>query len=487
MNRIVLIQPRGGGFDLLGARLPIGLLTIAAALDKEEYEIVLIDQRLEPDWQNKLLESLKSNHVCVGITCMTGRQISQALQASKIVKAHSKCPVVWGGVHASTLPEQTIANKYIDIIVIGEGEITFYELVKALESKKSLVDIKGLMYKKEGKVFVNPPRDFIKNLDETPDLPYHLVDVNRYSSINLKEGGKSLDFVSSRGCPHKCSFCYNLEFNKGRWRAMSAEESIRRVTNLVREYNLNTIYFQDDNFCVDIERLKKILRGIIKNKLNINWGTLGLRVDTAARMDSETLKLMYDSGCRNVDIGAESGSNRILQMIDKEIKIDDLLKVNRRLAKYPFIVKYTFIIGFPSETDAENMQTVDIAKKLIKENPRAYTPFSVYVPYPGTKMYRDALRGGFVPPQTLEEWNKFNPEEWFDHFPSWLKKSEIAHLRNIAFTSLFSNKNSRYKINSLLMRVLFDIYHPIAKLRFYHDFHAFPLEFWLSEKFVFRV
>ena len=204
-------------------------------------------------------------------------------------------------------------------------------------------------------------------------------------------------------------------------------------------------------------------------------------------MDSETLKLMYDSGCRNVDIGAESGSNRILQMIDKEIKIDDLLKVNRRLAKYPFIVKYTFIIGFPSETDAENMQTVDIAKKLIKENPRAYTPFAVYVPYTGTKMYRDALRGGFVPPQTLEEWNKFNPEEWFDHFPSWLKKSEIAHLRNIAFTSLFSNKNSRYKINSLLMRVLFDIYHPIAKLRFYHDFHAFPLEFWLSEKFVFRV
>ena len=268
---------------------------------------------------------------------------------------------------------------------------------------------------------------------------------------------------------------------------MSAKETVKRVTKLVRAYNLKAIYFQDDNFCVNIPRLKEILRGIIKNRLNISWGTLGLRVDTAMRMDDEVLQLMYDSGCRNVDIGAESGSDRILQMIDKDIKIDDLLKVNKKLAKYPFIVKYTFIIGFPGETEEENMQTVSIAKRLVKENPKAYTPFAVYVPYPGTKMNRIAIQDGFVQPKVLEEWIQFNPEEWFNHFPSWLKKSEISRLRNIAFTSLFSNKNSRYKINSPLMRILFEIYHPIARFRFYNDFHILPVEFWLSEKFVFKV
>ena len=479
MKSIVLIQPKGGGFDLLGARIPIGLLTISARLKNEGYKIRIIDQRLDSNWENTLLESLKSNPICVGVTCMTGRQIGPALKASKLSKLNSKSPVVWGGVHASTLPHQTIQNKYIDMVVIGEGELTFYELIKSLEN--------GLIYKNQGEIHQNSPREFIKDLDQSPDLPYELVDVNKYSSINLEEGGKSLDFVSSRGCPFKCSFCYNLEFNKQRWRAMSAKETIKRVTDLVRKYNLKTIYFQDDNFCVNIERLKEILRGIIKNKLNITWGTLGLRVDTAMRMDDETFKLMYDSGCRNVDIGAESGSDRILQLIDKGIKIEDLLSVNQRLAKYPFIVKYTFIIGFPGETEEENMQTVKIAKRLVKENSKAYTPFAVYAPYPGTKMHRTAIKYGFVPPKSLEEWAIFNPEEWFNNFNSWLKKSEISRLRSIAFTSMFSNKNIKYKINSPFIKLLFNIYYPLAKLRFYKDFHMFPIEFWLSKKLVFKV
>lgn len=485
MKSIVLIQPRAGGFDLLGARLPIGLLSISSKLSREGYNIRIIDQRLDNNWEKTLISSLKLNPICVGITCMTGRQIESALKASQIVKKNSNCPVVWGGVHASILPYQTIQNKFIDILVLKEGEITFYELIKVLEKNKNFSKIKGLVYKKDGKINVNPEREFIKCLDLIPELPYHLVDVDKYSSMHIE--GKSIDFVSSRGCPNKCSFCYNLRFNKQRWRTMSAKETIKRVKYLVEKYGIKTIYFQDDNFFVDLERVRDILKGIIKEKLNIKWGTLGLRVDTVTRMDDEFLKLMYDSGCINVDIGAESGSDRILKLIDKQIKIEDLLKVNRRLAKYPFIVKYTFIIGFPGETEEENMQTVKIAQKLVKENPNAYTPMAVYVPYPGTNMYDTALKLGFIPPKTLEEWANFNPEDWFKFFPSWLKKSELSRLQSIAFTSLFYNKNIKYKINTKLYRFLFELYHPIAKLRFNHDLHFFPIESWLSKKFAFKI
>ncbi len=391
---------------------------------------------------------------------------------------------MWGGVHATLLPEQTISNPNIDIIVLKEGEITFMELIEAIEENKSLRDIKSICYKKDNKIMKNPERDFIKNLDELPEIPYELVDVKKYASLNIE--GKSIDFVSSRGCPYKCSFCYNSYFNNCKWRAFSAKETIRRLKDVVEAYKIKTVYFQDDNFCVDMNRLKEILQGMIKEKLNINWGTLGLRVDTAKKMNKEFLQLMQKSGCVNLDIGAESGSKRILELIDKQITVKDMFFVNRKLRNFPFIIKYTFIIGFPTETKQEMSSTVATSLKLVKNNKNVYTPYSVYTPYPGTLMYNFAIKHGFRPPKSLAEWGKFTCDDWYFNFKSWLPPKEIRKLRSITFTSLFANSNIKYKINKTTTKVLFDLYHPIAKFRFKNHFHFLPIDSLVSRKILYN-
>jgi len=317
MIDIILIQPKAGPYDMLGARVPYGLLSIASIPHRKGYKIKIIDQRTDHLWEKTLIESLKQNPICVGITCMTGGQIRYALHAAKIVRENSKSPIVWGGVHPSLLPSQTLENPYVDIIVVKEGDNSFLEVIEAIKNKKPLSKIKGIWYKENGKIFSTPEREFIKNLDTLPEIPYELIDTEKYASLHLEEG-RSLDFITSRGCPFNCSFCYNQFFNKSRWRAMSAKESVKRLAKVVRKYNIKAIYFQDDNFCANIERLKEICKGIIDEKLNIIWGTLGLRIDTAMKMDDEVLNLMVKSGCRNVDIGAESGSQEILDMIEKK-------------------------------------------------------------------------------------------------------------------------------------------------------------------------
>ncbi len=481
MKDIILIQPKAGPYEMLGARLPIGLLSIAAVPHNRGYKVKIIDQRLDNNWKQTLLNSLKNAPICVGITCMTGKQIYYALEAAKLVKQYDKdIPIIWGGVHPTLLPEQTLKNQYVDIIVLREGDYTFMELVDALEKNKSLSNIKSIAYKQNSKIVKNNESDFIKDLDSLPELPYDLVHMDSYTSLNIE--GKSIDFVTSRGCPFRCSFCYNNYFNKSRWRAFSAKETVQRLKNVVEKYKIKTVYFQDDNFCADISRLKAILQGIIKEKLDINWGTLGLRVDTAKLMNNDFLTLMQKSGCVNVDIGAESGSERILKMIDKKISVKDMIAVNKRLSKFPFIVKYTFIIGFPTETKPETLATVKASLKLVKENQHAYTPYFVFTPFPGTPMYESAIKHGFSPPKSLEEWARFTADEWYFKFKSWLSPSKIREFNSIAFTSMFANSNIRYKINKASTRFLFDVYHPIAKLRFKNNFHFLPIDSLISKK-----
>jgi len=485
-KKIVLVQSKAGSFEMLGTRLPTALLSIAAIPYQKGYDVQIIDQRTDRNWRQRLQQALEENPICVGVTCMTGKQIFHALEASKLVKRYSAIPVIWGGVHATLLPEQTLANPYIDIVAIREGELTFIEIVEALERGQSLKGIKGIYYKKDGKVIKNPERDFIKNLDSLPELPWELIDIDNYASLHIKEG-RSLDFVSSRGCPFRCSFCYNAYFNKAKWRPFSAKETVKRLKNLVRTYNIKTVYFQDDNFCSDINRLKEILHGILEEKLDIKWGTLGLRVDTSTRMDDKTLRLMQKSGCVNVDIGGETGAERLIKLIDKRISIKDMLAVNRRLAGYPFIIKYTFMIGFPTETKEETFSTIKLALKLTEENRNAYTPFSVYTPYPRTPMYDFAVSKGFAPPQNLQDWQKFNMDDWYFNFKSWMSPMKIRELRSVAFTSLFSNKNIKYKINKVSTRFLFNMYHPIAKFRFKNYFHYFPIDSLMSKELLDKI
>ena len=477
MARVVLIYPIGGSMlDVVSRRIPLGLLAVAAFLDKDGYDVKIIDQRVDKDWKKTLLNELKLNPICVGLSCSTGKQLIYAVETCQFIKENSTVPIVWGGVHPSTLPLETLENKYIDILVIGEGDITFYELVKALEKNKKLDSVKGIYYKQDSKIKKTADRELIEDLDTLPDLPFHLVNVHDYSSVDYT-GGPSIDLITSKGCPFRCGFCYNLYFNNGRWRAFSVERTIKMIKFIVEKYKIKDIHFVDDNLGGSQKHFMDFVRAIIDNKLNIAWGTNGLRVNNVTSMSDEDLKLLEKSGCKELGIGIESGNQDFLNLMNKAITLEQIMKQNKRLAGYTINIKYTFIIGMPTETKKDIDTTVKLALDLAKENPNAWTRISPYMPFPGTEMYDFAIQHGFRPPKNLEGWAKFNSlDSWHNYFGSWMSKDMIDYTDSIAFLSSLYNKNIRYKITSKTMRLLFDCYRPFAKFRLEKSFHKFPIE-----------
>lgn len=434
MTKIVLFFPNleSGAIRLL----PASLLHIAAPLVKENYEVRIIDQRLEKDWRGTLLKELKDNPLVVGISALTGKQILHGLEVSKFVKGNCDARVVWGGVHASLLPEQTLKNPYIDFVVIGEGEYAFLNLIKALESHQSYENLPGVGYKKAGRIFYNPQRDFI-NLDDLPDLPYHLIDIENYvAKISFASGqpGRNLAFYTSRGCPHRCGFCYNKEFNRRRWRGESAERVIERMKKLIADYGITAFEIEDDEFFANPERAQKIAELIIKENLGIEIFTT-CRVNYVVRfMDNEYLQLLRRAGFRTLAFGVETGSPRLQELTHKEITNDQVFETIKKLKKADIGSKYYFMVGFPTETLEEMYATTDLIYRMksLDHNIRI-SPWRVYTPYPGTDLYELSVRQGWQPPQSLGEWADYS----FDAIRMpWLN----AELKSIIENVVFLNK-----------------------------------------------
>ena len=479
---ILLIQPHVGKLDYAGLRLPEALLAVARYPLKHGFSVKIIDQRITQNWKKCVGDFLEDNNVlCVGLTCMTGPQIRYALEINRHIKSISSVPIVWGGVHPSLFPEQCLADSSIDYVVIGEGEETFMELILKLQDNESMSDVQGIAYNKNGKNIISEPRGFIKDMDTLPHLPYDLLDITRYRASGLFDG-PSFTFFTSRGCPFPCTFCYNAVYNKGKWRGFSAVNTVDRLEAIIDKYGIRQFFLQDDNLFTNVPRFREIMREIIKRQLNIEWACLGARIDTLSRIGEEGLELMVKAGCKDVDIGVESGSDRILKMIKKSISTDQVLPVIRMLSKFPINSKCTFIIGFPGETEDEVLQTIKLSMQIVEENERVFSLILVYTPYPGSDLFFVAEKNGFVVPDRLEDWGDFTRDEWFLNKESWLTKRQRKRYNSICFTSMFASKAGKTKVSSPLLKVLFDLYYPIAKFRLKYNFHRFQIESYLQRK-----
>src|SRR3989339_921665 len=182
MADIVLIQPKGNRFDEIAIRVPNGLLAVAALPEKAGFSIKIIDLRIDSNWQQTLKEAIDSDTLCVGIRCFTGRMIISALEVANTVRLiNPNIPIVWGGPHPTLMPEQTLKHPLVDVVVINEGDLVFFELVKAFAENKNLSEVNGIGYKDNGEIKVNPPAPLINDLNVLPMFPYHLIDVPKYS------------------------------------------------------------------------------------------------------------------------------------------------------------------------------------------------------------------------------------------------------------------------------------------------------------------
>ena len=481
MADIVLIQTKTSPKREL-ACLPLSLLSISRLLVEEGYKIKIINQIINHKWMEELQAELKKNPICVGITTIIGNSILNGIKTSEIIKEQNETPIVWGGPHPSIIPHQTIENKYIDIVCEGEGDITFYELIKALEKDKPLDKVKGIWYKKNNKIkhTENRPQ---ADLNKLPDLPYHILDMKKYKITTwYKEKKFAINVETSRGCPFKCTYCYNPNlFSK--WQGLTSNRIIELLKKLNEDYKVNSFHFQDDNFFVYQKRTNEIMKGILEEKLDITMGFQGLRLDAACRMKREEFDLLYKAGCRFFNLGLETGSPRILKMISKGTTIDQAYTFNKKLTKYPDIYPhYNFMTGFPTESIDEMFTTIHMMVKLKKENPNIQiVALFLYAPWPKTKIYNLAIKHGFKPPESLEGWSNikwdFDMGTKRDSYRPWLSKEFIEMYKRVQFTIIPANYLNINKFSKLRMRAITNLYSPIAKFRFNHEWFSFMPEF----------
>jgi len=333
----------------------------------------------------------------VGITSVTPSMPS-AYAVAKIAKQiREDCTVVIGVPNVTFLPKQTLEEcQHIDVVVKGEGEKMIKELTDAIEGKRPLESVKGIVFRKENRIVENEPKPFIKNIDEIPFpsrdlLPMHLYQANgvRYTTM-----------ITSRGCPFRCSFCSSSRLFGGYWRGRSPENVLEEMKTIYEDYGIKNVEFMDDTFTLDRKRAEKICEGIIKEGWDISWGASS-RVDTLSRKLVEKMK---EAGCWILFLGIESGSQRILDAIGKRITLEQVRKAVKIVKDAGIQVLGSFIIGFLQDTVETIKMTINFAKKLNLD----YAEFSILTPYPGTPIYDYAIKNGLL---LTKDWSKFNAVE----------------------------------------------------------------------------
>lgn len=466
-GKVILFNPSPWtGLSLFKKRvLPLALMHLAPPLEKKGYSVTIIDQFVDHSWRKNLDLALKEEPICFGVTSMTGAQIFRAVEICRIVRTQCPgLPLVWGGVHATIKPAQTLENPFVDILVIGEGEETFAELVEALESGSPLGQVNGIGYKEGGRQHFTPPRPFI-DLNQAPDPAFHLVDMSRYQEKIL--GVNHTRIICSRGCIYDCAYCWDPVFHQRKHRVMDPEKVLNQMTRVVKDYGIQGFVFGDDNFFIDLNWAHNILERVVESTLNFHIGKLLIRADTVCRLDKDFLDLLVRAGVKRVVIGAESGSPRILRLIKKRITTEEIIESNRKLGPYPIGPAYLFMMGIPTETPEEVKMSVRLSEQLMKENPRATRAFNIYTPFPGTELYDMVVKMGFPEPKRLEEWAGFNYRNIYGNTP-WITpetRKLVSILDYALMCSPRDNNLGKIRRDEPFSVLMASIYGPAARYR----------------------
>lgn len=403
--------------------MPVAYLVLSGFLEKHGIPCRIIDTRAE-DYRSYDY----SNALFLGMTALTGAMIGNGLDiADHVRKQNPDLPIIWGGPHPSSLPAETLEHPLVDAVCIGEGEPVVLPLAQALLEGKSIDGIPGLLTSTS-----SLKRAAWMDLNEIPPLPYEKLKLERY------QNGSFFEFATSRGCPHRCVFCYNLAFNRDpdtgnpSYRFQSAEHAVEQLEIVCKKHKMQMAGFVDDNLFGRRQRPLEIAQGIIKKGLDFRWFA-NCVASYFRGFDDAYMRALKDAGCFRLDIGGESGSPDILNMVGKGTRPSDLLNSAKKCHKVGIVPSYSFIIGWPDETDEDLEMTLSVIDQLAREVPCVWIN-GVYVitPFPGTPYLDIAVEGGFVPPGSLQGWadQKFAVET--EKYIPWHSRQKRDRLNAIA-------------------------------------------------------
>ncbi len=389
--------------------LPLALLYAGTPVARAGYRVNIIDQRVEPRWEERLEHLLATEkHVCVGISTMTGKQVAGAVGAGDAMRRLAPhVPLVWGGVHPSLLPDQTLEDPRVDLVVVGEGDETLPELVRVLDAGGDLSAVRGIAYKDgSGKVVRTAPRPFV-DLDAQPSVDYGLVDIRAYNRDFFDQEREAIALITSRGCPYPCTYCYEKAFNDRRYRVLSPPRVVAEMRRLNETYGLQHFFFLDDEFFIQEDRVRAIRDELLPQPFarSMTVHNANIRVDEINRYDPALLASLRDLGFQDVFVGVESGSDEILARIKKSITRDDVIRANRKIRQIGIRPIYAFMGGFPFEKAENVWDTLTLMEQLTRENPDATVlGMSLFCPFPGTELYDECVSRGMKPPDRLPRW-----------------------------------------------------------------------------------
>lgn len=458
--RILLVNPRSSTGR---ARwLPLGLGYIAAVLLKEGFEVKVIDgDALGVDENYIAKEAIEIEPDIIGITAMTP-QINRAWRIAQLCKDKlPKSKIILGGVHSTILPQESIAKDFIDIIVIGEGEHTMKELAVAFRENFSLDNIRGIVFKENGRVITTSPRELINNLDNLPYPARELFPFPEKYSPGYYRRLPYATVLTSRGCPGSCTFCNKSVFGS-RFRARSAENVVDEISYLNLSYGIEEFHISDDNFSTDKKRALDICNLIIERKLNIVWAcSNGIRIDF---VNQELLDKMKKSGCYRVAFGIESGSPKILENINKKITLKKIEEVVEMAKRSRLITVGFFMVGNYGENEETIQESIDFMKKLDLD----YAQFTIATPYPGTTLGGQVSEEGRIFANNWEdydiytgaifEWNDL-PKERIDEFQKRMYRQ--YYFRPMYIFKRMVNLRSAYDLHFLFdgLKMLKNVLH----------------------------
>lgn len=399
--------------------VPLGLLSIASFLQVKGHTVKIYDRTVSKEALKTIVDTFRPQ--VAGISLVSYKSITDTLELSAELKRYG-IPVIIGGPLASVLTELVLDCNSVDAVSLGEGEATWLDIAEKYDGTNDcLRNIPGLAFRaREGETVFTKSREFV-NLAELPELDWELIDVPKYfqSSYGCK---KMLYLYAAKGCPFSCTFCYNKDFHKSTYRKKPLEILLSEIRHLVTHYQMDGVYFADEMWCCSREEMHTVCDALKSLKLDFVWGCqtrIGI-------FDEEDFRYMYNSGCRWIFFGIESGSEKVLAEINKRIDYDKIEPTFASCKKAGLACIGSFIAGFPDESCEDLKMTVELIKKL----DTSLINMNYLALIPGSEIYKKLIRDGkYEEVKTLEEFGKKNPLDKMEYNYSKIPDIDIKVVR----------------------------------------------------------
>jgi radical SAM superfamily enzyme YgiQ (UPF0313 family) len=473
-KKIVFFFP---AFSSTDATAPLGILAVSTPLLRAGYQVRIIDSTITPDFQVRVIEEL-ADALCLAVSLVTGPMIRETVHIARAAKAlYPRLPVVLGGWHPSLLPDQTLAAEFVDIVVIGQGEDAFLEVIRAIEAGEPPEGIAGVGYKQDGCLVLNPRRE-LRPLRDMPPKAYQLADFDAYERVC---GRRWAMYTSSLACPYQCGYCTNDAVYGRKWNALDAAQVSEELCGLAARYRLQLIWVVDDNFLVDRQRAVAIAEGICRRGVPFEW-SIQASTNLVTRLTVEEWKLMRRAGLTQVAQGADTGSPRIMRLMNKTFQnLDMIHEAAALLSQAGIRPSFNMIFGYPGEGRAERRESIRLVMEVCRTYPGAEFWTNIFTPYPGAPVMERAFELGIDVPRRFEDWADFFPR--YTTLP-WLKGREhrrVQTMREYLRLAFHRVAIGRYEKHAIARRVHQGIAAP-ARWRLDHDLYGFPIELWLKNR-----